>query len=196
MNFLAAKTHIEHLLYTQLPPHLHYHNYEHTQRVYRVCATLCEAEGIHGDKQTMVLTAALLHDCGFIRSDEQHEAVGCDIARELLPAFGYTGSQIEAICEMIMATKIPQSPQTLEAAILCDADLYYLGGSHFYTIGHQLFEELKERKIVTDEESWNRIQLRFLEQHQFFTQTARKLREPHKVTRLSEIREIVDSYAA
>lgn len=196
MNFLAAKAHIEHILYTQLPPHLHYHNYEHTQRVYRVSAKLCDAEGISEINRTLVLSAALLHDIGFIKSDLDHEAVSCGIAREMLPSFEYTSNQIDSICDMIMATKIPQSPQSLEGAILCDADLYYLGGSHFYTIGHQLFEELKERKIVTDEESWNRIQLRFLEQHQFFTKTARQLREPHKTIRLSEIREIVDSYAA
>jgi hypothetical protein len=63
------------------------------------------------------------------------------IAKEYLPLFGFAEKDIDCICGMIMATKIPQQPRTKLQEIICDADLDYLGRDDFYTIGRTLFEE-------------------------------------------------------
>ena len=67
------------------------------------------------------------------------------MAREILPAYGLTRDQIDTICGMIMATRIPQSPSNQLERILCDADLDYLGRDDFYEIGGRLFEELRDQ---------------------------------------------------
>ena len=74
----------------------------------------------------LLKTAICLHDSGFVISHENHEIRGCQKARELLPDYGFNQTEIEQVCGMIMATKIPQSPSNLLEKIICDADLFYL----------------------------------------------------------------------
>ncbi|MEL7533641.1 MAG: HD domain-containing protein, partial [Bacteroidota bacterium] len=144
----------------------------------------------------LVQTAALFHDCGFLITYQNHETVGCQLVAKVLPGFGYSDPQIEHICDMIMATQIPQSPKDHLAQILCDADLYYLGTQEFYQIGNGLYREFLEHGIVKDDKAWNRLQLSFLQNHEYFTQTAQNLRKPQKITHLLQVKELVESYAA
>ena len=93
-----------------------------------------------------------------------------------------------------MATKIPQSPKNKLEAIICDADLDYLGRDDFYDIGNTLFEELKAYNILQTEEAWNKLQVKFLENHSFFTNTNRRRRAPRKGKYLRELRALVKNY--
>ena len=81
---------------------------------------------------------------------------------------------------MTSVREIPQNPKNLLEEILCDADLDYLGREDFFKIGNHLFEELKSYKIVNTEREWDLLQIRFLEQHQYFTKTAIAIRKPKK----------------
>jgi hypothetical protein len=89
---------------------------------------------------------------------------------------------------MIRATKIPQQPQNKLEEIIADADLDYLGRDDFFMIGGQLFNELKARNVVNQESDWDQIQIRFLENHHYFTTTARNLREEQKEKHLKLIK--------
>jgi len=146
-------------------------------------------EGVSEDDKVLLLTAALFHDSGFLFGAQEHERKSCDIARQYLPEYGYTEAQIGKICGMIMATKIPQSPQNHLEQILADADLDYLGRDDFFTIGNRLFDELSMFGIVTNERDWNLLQERFLESHHYFTQTAIALRNEKKQQHLNKIKE-------
>lgn len=106
--------------------------------------------------------------------------IGCQVARDSLPAFGYTQHQIDRICGMILATRIPQKPQNRLEEIIADADLDYLGRDDFRIIGNRLFEELQTYGIIRTEQQWNALQIDFLEQHHYFTQTAIKTRKEKK----------------
>ncbi|MEN9612685.1 MAG: hypothetical protein RLZZ628_3499 [Bacteroidota bacterium] len=194
MQYQAAKTFIINELKTKLSSNLTYHGIHHTLDVLAATRALCTAERV-GRRDTLLLkTAALFHDAGFTRSVREHERQGCEIARTFLPQFDYQNGEIEIICGMIMATKIPQSPQTRLEAILCDADLDYLGRNDFYPIGQTLFEELKSLGVLTTEQDWNRLQVHFLTAHRFCTQTNLTLREPVKQFYLTELRILVASY--
>ncbi|MCS7036882.1 MAG: HD domain-containing protein [Saprospiraceae bacterium] len=195
MNYRAAEEYILHRLRTELSERLLYHGLEHTLDVLQAAESLCMSEGVIGREATLVKTAALFHDAGFVRNRHAgHEHEGCLIVREALPHFGYTPTDIEVICGMIMATKIPQSPANLLEAILCDADLDYLGRADFYRIGRNLYEELLSYGLLHGEEAWNRLQVNFLTQHRYHTATNIALREPVKQRYLEELRELVASY--
>jgi hypothetical protein len=101
---------------------------------------------------------------------------------------GFTLPEIEIICGMIRATKIPQQPQNKLEEIIADADLDYLGRDDFFTIGGQLFNELKARNVVKDESVWDQIQIKFLENHRYFTVTAQTLRAEQKEKHLQIIK--------
>ena len=132
--------------------------------------------------------AALYHDVGFTEKDLDHENVGCRIARESLPGFGFSPEQVEKVCGMIQATRIPQAPRNKLARILCDADLDYLGRGDFTSIGNSLFKEMKHYGVLKTEREWNELQVRFLERHKYFTVTNKQGREPLKQQHLAAVK--------
>lgn len=194
MNYHAAKAFIIDKLERELSADLSYHGLHHTLDVLRVTEELCLAESINPYEALLLKTAALFHDSGFVKSNKEHETLGCALVREHLPRYDFTTLEIERICGMILATKIPQSPANFLEAILCDADLDYLGRDDFYDIGSTLFEELRTYNVLQREEDWNRLQVSFLEKHTFFTPTNLRRRNPKKLRHLHHLREIVARY--
>lgn len=193
MEFVKAKAHITRRLKKELSKYLYYHSTEHIKDVYNAVKQIAASEGIKGENLKLLLIAAMYHDCGFMIQGKDHEKVSCDIVKETLPNFGFSAEQIKKICGMIMATRIPQTPQTHLEEILCDADLDYLGRDDFFFIGNHLFEELKAYKIITTEREWNLLQIRFLEDHNYFTKTAIALRKPQKDLYLKQLKEKISS---
>lgn len=195
MDIEHARRYILTRLDGELPASLTYHCPNHTRDVVAASLRIGLSEGLGGDELVLLETAALFHDSGFLFAYHNHEEKSCEVAREFLPGFGYTSSAIDVICTAIMATKIPQSPASLLAQVLCDADLDYLGSDRFYPVGHSLFEEFMRYGILSDEKAWNRMQVRFLEGHAYFTATALRERNPGKQRHLAEVRAIVADYA-
>jgi predicted metal-dependent HD superfamily phosphohydrolase len=192
MDIEKAEEYVFDKLEESLSDTLFYHGLHHTIDVSNAVLQIAIAEGIH-EKETLHIlqTAALYHDLGFISTYQGHEEESCKFARISLPDFNYNDWQIEKICGLIMATKIPQNPTNHLEKIIADADLDYLGREDFWTISRSLYEELHEREMVTDIDSWNKIQIGFLENHQYWTETARQWRNPAKLKRIEELRKII-----
>ena len=131
------------ILNTQLPAGLNYHCPEHTAYVIEKAEHISRQENVGGRDLFLIKVAALLHDIGFIRQRQNHEEVGCEISREKLKKYHLEPQEIELVCGMIMATKIPQTPRNLLEKIVADADLEYLGTELFYPISQNLFREFK-----------------------------------------------------
>ena len=189
MDYQGAKAFILDKLRKELSDDLTYHGLHHTLDVLRSVEDLCRLESIPKYEAVLVKTAALFHDSGFIIGSNRHEEYSCEIVAYYLPRFGYTDEEVTRIQEMILATKIPQSPKDKLSQLLCDADLDYLGRDDFYTIGNTLYQELKQRAIVEEEEAWMKIQISFLEQHRFFTETNKRRRTPKKQAFLQELKQ-------
>ena len=120
-----------------------------------------------------------------------HENHGCVMAREFLPKYGYTEEQIEKICKIIMATQMPPKPENLLENIICDADLDYLGRSDMIPVSNTLYKELKEQDKIGTFNDWNKLQVKFISIHQYFTQTARSLREVNKQKQIERIQKLI-----
>lgn len=194
MNLEQAEKYILEKLNKELPSNLYYHSKAHVIDVLQASMMYAEMENLNEHEKLLLKTAVLYHDAGFIVQSKDHESIGCEIARAQLPQFEYTESEIEQICGMIMATKIPQSPKNLLEEIICDSDLDYLGRDDFWEIGNNLFKELSFYGILNDEKDWNRLQLKFLSGHQYFTKSALKLRLEKKNMHTEKIKAIVESY--
>lgn len=195
MDYSAIKKHMLARLRAGLSDKLTYHGFHHTRDVLNMADRIARSEGVKGDELKLVKTAALFHDSGFLKNKHAgHEAEGCELAKEILPQFGYTIHEIEKICSMIMATKIPQSPEDLLERIICDADLDYLGRDDFYLIGNSLFHELQAYNLMGDVQAWNKLQVSFLSAHRFHTETNKVEREPIKQKYLDELKKLVETY--
>lgn len=191
MNFTGLKQHILERLEKELDPRLTYHNLEHTMDVYDSATRLAEMEKVNGHDLLLLQTACLLHDTGMLDTYSGHENASVELANKILPEYQYSSTQIEMINNMIMATKLPQVAHSKLEQIICDADLDYLGRNDFHMISLRLKYEwdILEFNPTTLFE-WYKIQINFLSGHQYFTSSAKKLRQPVKEMHLAEIREI------
>jgi uncharacterized protein len=164
----------------ELPLHLSYHNIDHTMDVVHAAESIAVKEGIDENDKRLLLTAALFHDTGFLSGRDGHEIASCNIVRRYLPEHDYQPTEIESICDMIMATRLPQSPKNQLEQMLCDADLDYLGRDDFFILSDRLFTELQAEELVNGENEWNIQQADFMDNHRYFTKTSVKLRQPKK----------------
>lgn len=175
----------------ELPKTLHYHNYKHTIDVVNQSELIGLGEGLDDSDILLLKTAALFHDSGLIKGFDNHEFYSTEIAREILPQWHYTEEQINKICEIIMATKLPPNPKNLLEKVICDADLDYLGRSDFIPVSNNLYEELRAQGKDIDINTWNKNQVKFLSSHQYFTNTAQKLREEAKELQIERLKKLI-----
>lgn len=188
MRFEKLRNYIEKRLKEELSPNYHYHSYAHTMDVLNAALQYADLEEIDEHEIELLKVAVLFHDSGFIQDFREHEKIGCEIAREVLPHFDYSEDEIKIIYGMIMATKIPQSPKNKLEQIICDADLDYLGRNDFWEIGQNLYKELLHLKVLKNEGEWNLLQIKFLESHAYFTEHAIERRSAKKQEHLEMIK--------
>ena len=75
MEFRQVRKFILHKLKNELPRSLTYHSTEHIKDVYRSARKLAKMENVKGEDLTLLLTAVLFHDSGFIWQLHEHERV-------------------------------------------------------------------------------------------------------------------------
>jgi uncharacterized protein len=189
MNIGKLKRFIFGKLQAELSEKLTYHGLNHTKYVLLSCEQYIKRMRVTSGEAYLLRTAAILHDTGYIWTFDDHEAESIIYARKILPGWNYSDAEIERIVALIEATKIPQKPSNTVEQIIADSDLDYLGTSSYYKIGNKLYKELLAYNKITSEEQWDRLQVKFLQNHRFHTPFAIKHREPVKQKHLNEILE-------
>lgn len=174
-------------LENELPSYLFYHDAAHTKTVINQARFIAEKEGLSSEDINLIEIASLFHDTGFLIQAEDHEERSCELALQELPQYNFSQSQIERICGMIRATKIPQNPKNPSEKIVADADLFYLGTSRYEFFSEKLYKELKFLKPEITDKEWFNIQVDFLRSHNFHTPYAIKVLEPVKQQNLQKL---------
>ena len=102
------------------------HDWDHTERVYRLCMHIGRAEG--ADLEVLTV-AAFLHDVGRSYEDESkgticHAEKGAEIAKTLLVTYPLSDEKKQNIVHCIGSHRFRgnNAPETLEAKTLFDAD--------------------------------------------------------------------------
>jgi adenylate cyclase len=175
----------------ELPDRLYYHNVKHTVDVVTEVELIGWGEGCSEEEILILKTAGLFHDAGHTIAYDNHEFYGCELARQMLPAYNYSPEHIELICSLIMSTKLPPKPANLLEKIMCDSDLDYLGRGDFIPVSNLLYEELKAQNKMGSFNDWNKIQVKFISGHQYFTKTARSLREVNKQLQIERLQSLI-----
>ena len=188
MDFNEAKNFILKRMGEELPQNLFYHGLHHTLDVCNAVEKIAKSENVNGESLILLKTAAVFHDCGFIKQYMNNEPLAVGIAQNYLPQFNYTEHQINTIADIILCTQIPQRPKNHIEEIMCDADLDYLGRDDFFKISETLKREWLAYGLVSSEEEYNQKQVKFFEEHNYFTKTAKALREPKKHKHLLELK--------
>jgi predicted metal-dependent HD superfamily phosphohydrolase len=154
-----------------------YHNLSHTEDVLKVAAEIGLLEGLPEESLWIVKIAALFHDSGFLIQREHHEESSCQIFLGAAEESDLHDIDRDRICQAIMSTRMPQSPVDIVDKVLCDADLDYLGREDYIPISECLFQELHDLDGIAKSQ-WNAIQIAFLKDHVYHTQSNRIRRQP------------------
>lgn len=189
INYYKAERHIMKVLEDGLSDKLYYHCIDHTKDVVRAAESIAIQEGVTDEGLYLLKSAATYHDAGFVEDYDKNEPIGARMAEEILPNYGYTPEQIEIVKQLIYVTEIPHNPTNKLEEIMCDADLDYLGRSDFHMIADRLRRELREHKKINSDRSWDELQVSFLSQHKYFTETAKRNRDAKKAQNLEEIKQ-------
>lgn len=179
------------MLETQLPEVLYFHSIHHTRNLLKISKTYLRSENISGNDAKLVKVAILMHDVGFTVSGTDHEQTSKRIAGEMMKQYGFDPREMRIVQNLILATRIPQSPRTTQERIICDCDLDYLGRKDFYSISDKLFRELQVTGKVRTKLEWDKIQVAFLEKHRYHTRFGIKNREPRKQKHLAELKKSI-----
>jgi uncharacterized protein len=169
------------LLNKELSKFYYYHNVAHTLYVVEKVIEIGQHEHCTAAELDLLSTAALWHDAGFIHLYNGHEEESCKLAQQYLPSYGYNSNDIDKVCGMIMATKMPHSPNNHLEEMLADADLEYLGTETAAVKANELFKELHHLNPLLTREEWNTVQISFLKQHHYFTAFCKTNKEPQKL---------------
>jgi uncharacterized protein len=195
-SFEQARQYAIHRLENELSPNLFYHGLPHTRdEVVPAVERLASLEGVRGKSLFLLLTAAWFHDLGYVEQARYHELISARIAVQVLPSFGYTEKQVETVRWAILATALPQSPTSLLEEILADSDLDVLGRENFMSRNQDFRRELAVLGEEFTDEEWFSGQLKFIEGHEYFTASARSLRDAQKILNITELKEALEALA-
>jgi class 3 adenylate cyclase len=174
-----------------LPKSLHFHNLEYARKLYTQSFLLCRSEEIEQEDRLLVRTAALMLFTGLTQAYQNFENRSTVICRELLPGFSYSETQIDQISNLILATKMPFSPNNRLETILIDARMEYIGRPDYTDLIKRLYQELREAGSKINGQQFKKQQLELLYSFEYNTLAAKRLREvsgPKQMTTLEQER--------
>jgi len=178
-------------LNTKLSKKLYYHSVHHTMDALKTCELYLRNMNIDPYDAKLLRLGILLHDIGFTVTTVEHEEKGAEIATEFMSELNFSEKDIQIVNGLIRSTKVPQRPKTVLEQIICDVDLDYLGRDDFYPISNLLYKELRAYSMVSNIKEWNKIQISFLEKHEYHTDFAVNKRQPEKEKRIAELKKTI-----
>jgi predicted metal-dependent HD superfamily phosphohydrolase len=185
---LQVRQYVVNLFNSKVSSDFVFHNLDHTKDVVKACEVLADYYKLSDEERAPLLVAAWFHDTGYSGGTaKDHEFLSQKLASAFLegkvePAF------IAKVNRCIDSTRVPQSPASQIEMIMCDADLFHLGSASFEERNKLLRKELNllgGKKVGKKE--WQKINLRFLQQHQYFTSYGKEKLEPGKRKFIEEL---------
>jgi len=176
---------IRDLFRDELPGGLKYHDAKHTlhptKGVVASANRIAISEKISALDRELLITAAYFHDSGYIREYGKNEPIAARMAGRILKLIGYKPGEIEKIQKIILATDLAVKPKTHVEKILRDADLDHFGREDFFELDGKLREGRRIRGIdVSDDAKWYKGTLAVITNHQYYTESQKKLRDKEK----------------
>ncbi|PWH83514.1 phosphohydrolase [Algibacter marinivivus] len=185
----ATEKFVINLLNEELDTSFTYHNITHTQRVVKDANDLAELSNLDKAQKELLLTAAWLHDTGYTKGIKNHEDESVIISKDFLKQQKCSKKDIDAICDLILATKIEAKPKNQLEKIIRDADCSHIGSKNYLEISELLRKEweLQCNKTFTEIE-WLDENINFLStKHRFHTPEAASIWDKRKGKNLSDL---------
>ncbi|WP_295121985.1 Pycsar system effector family protein [uncultured Chitinophaga sp.] len=186
----AAEAYVTQQFEQNTNPTLVYHNLGHTRQVVKATSQISAFYRLRDDDLTIVMVAAWFHDMGYVLGVRKgHEEKGAEAARAFLQQQQASDHIIDGVSTCILATRLPQAPDSLLEQIVCDADLFHLGSKDYKETDKRLRSEVE---LVSGEkipsEKWTLGSVTFLESHHYHTSYCQTLLKSQKEENLERLR--------
>ncbi len=164
----TIETHVTACFKRDMPEHLYYHNLWHTQQVVSHCTEIAAHYSLAEEEEFKLIAAAWFHDAGQLyKPGLLHEEKSAQLMETFLDEY-CSNKVIEAIHQLILATRYPPAPVSLLEKIICDADTYHFGTPVFLQTDLLVKKEL-EAFIGHPVSQWKEKSIQLLQQHRFHT---------------------------
>ncbi len=189
-----ARNYITDLLSHKLSKDIKFHTLQHTQEVIVACEKLADYHQLPDDDRFALLLAACFHDSGYTGGTaKDHETFSIKLVNDFLNAHSISVDIKNKVTGCINATRMPQNPGSLIEKIICDADLFHLGTDAFDEKSRLLRQELNDfGDNDVSKKDWRKINIRFLERHEYFTTYGKEKLQPEKDRHLSDLLQKVE----
>lgn len=173
---------VSNLLKNELHQTFLYHNYIHTERVYKSTVEIIENSDLSEEDTLVLKLAAWLHDIGYTKGCDNHEENSVKIAVPFLKAHAVDENIIQKVSDCIMATVFDAEPTNSLEEIIRDADASHFAKPYFEEASEYLRIELELHDLKKYSPSqWREENIRVLRDvHQFYSPYAKKHWQPKK----------------
>ena len=170
-----------------ISPEYVFHDLDHT--VQTVAAAHIIGEGFQLSEHEMLLLqiSVWFHDTGYSEGSKDHEERSCVNADHFLRG-KITDTDLELVKGCILATKVPQQPNTTLEKIICDADLSHLGMEMYWDrTGKYRQELILTGRNVMSEQDWVEFEMNFMLAHEYHTAVAQDLFNKRKAKHIQQL---------
>lgn len=154
-------------------PNLLFHDYKHTYDVVAGVNEIANAQNVLEEELELLQLAAWFHDVGYIEQAKGHEKISATKAKKWLEEAKYSPEKIAKIEKLIGVTEMGEEPTTVLEEIMCDSDMLNIGTEGYIDRSAVLRVEAEQMCGKTvDEIEWLEWELKFLNEHKFYTKYA------------------------
>jgi len=174
-------------LQTNLPDNYYYHSFDTIKLIYAHAGLLSKAENLDIEGDMIIKTTILLLFSGLAINYLNYENKSAEYARQILPDFKYNDKQISVIHNLILFAKLLNEPVNHFEKIIYDLKTEYFGRSDYLKLYKLQYLEYVENVENISIREWKKQQITLLQKHDFYTLSAKRLRE---VTAENQIKNI------
>ncbi len=169
--------HVFEKLQTELPDNYYFNSFENIRQMYAHASLLSKAENLDIEDDIIIKTSVLLLFSGLTMSYRNYENKSAEYARQILPEYKYTDNQITTIHNLILFAKLQHEPENHFEKIMFDLKTEHFGRSDYIKLYKLQFLEYTENIRNISVQEWKKQQISLLGKHDFYTLSARRLRE-------------------
>lgn len=169
-----------------------FHNLVHTLDVVNAVELMADHYELSARDRFVVLAAAYFHDVGYFTGGAaDHEKRSAALVADFLSHREVDRDLIDEVSGCILATRLPQHPKNLLESIVCDADLFHLGGENFRERDALMKREYNQTNAC-EQEKWESQTLSLLKNHRYHTDYAQHRLNEKKQQNINYLKQRVE----
>lgn len=178
-----------------LPPPYKSHNFAAALKLVQTCDHISVHTDLKRQDRMKISLAAWFLYTGFCSDPVNYQMASTELASSFFKEKGFNPELILEIEETILATRYPQQPFTIQAQVLCDAEMSWLADKSFLqTLSLLRKDKALTSKVEIEEKNWLAENILMFENHIYFIPFSREMFEKKKKKNLLLLKEKLSAH--